>query len=80
MQPEKRKVHTAKLVTLLIVLVLAAIIVFQNVHLESIPFEVLFWQLPIAPILVVGLAAVIGFVAGYLLATFRKTSKKGITS
>ncbi len=75
MEPEKRRIHTAKLATVLIAMALVAVITFQNLHLDKVQFQVLFWQPSIAPVLLVAVLTVVGFVAGYFVATFRRTHK-----
>ena len=70
MMPEKGKTNKVKLVAIVVAIAVIAILVLQN--MEHVETQVLFAKItmPLAVLLIVTTG--IGFVAGLLVATFRK--------
>lgn len=64
----------AKLITLLIVLVLALIVLVQNTHVVS--FRLLFWSVDMSMVVLVLLMLLIGFVLGFVVAKLTGRKKR----
>ena len=59
----------AKIVTLLILILLAIILMFQNKG--PVAIQLLFWHLPMPLVLLIVIALLIGFAIGYVAATMK---------
>jgi len=70
MMPEKGKTNKVKLVAALVAVVIIIVIVLEN--LNPVPVQALSLKGDVSLALIVALATGIGFVAGLLVATFRK--------
>jgi uncharacterized integral membrane protein len=64
----------AKLITLLIVLVLALIVLVQNTHVVA--FRLLFWSGEMSLVVLVLLVLLIGFVLGFVVAKLMGRKKR----
>ena len=64
----------AKLIILLVVLLLALIVLFQNTHVVA--FRLLFWSVEMSMVVLVLLILVIGFAIGFVLAKLTGRSKR----
>jgi uncharacterized integral membrane protein len=70
MMPEKGKTNKMKLVAVLVPVIIIIVIILEN--LQPVPVQALSLTGEVSLALIVALATGIGFVAGLLVATFRK--------
>lgn len=59
-----------KHITVIILLVLAIIVFFQN--MEVVKITILFWNIPMPRIIWLLITLIVGFIAGYVLGTSRR--------
>ena len=65
---EERRRPSVKLIAILVTLVLAVIILFQNTHEATI--RLLFWRIDVSLVALIVIMLGIGFVLGWLTAKF----------
>ena len=66
----KKKLHTVKLVVVIVALVVIAVVVLENI--EAVPVQILFLKKNIPLAVVVAVSAGVGFLSGILMATLRR--------
>lgn len=64
-----------KIIIALVLVVLVVILLFQNTQ-QVVTLNLFFWEISMSQIILIPLVLVLGFVAGYLVATFRGKARR----